>query len=390
MVIKTYQEILNELCDIFDSYIYPKTISRSNTNFIYLLLKAIAKGFEIINNTVYAASKKFDPASCDIEDLESIAKLVGTERKKGKASGLQIIVTNIGDEPVTLQEGTYEYYYTTDIVFSFTTQSIQLEAGQQTIKAAYSKDIGKFYVETNNSIVVTRTDGQAIPRSLQFSCLDNTALLGYDDESDLDFRKRILTDTERIDTLQELELKLKNLPYLFDAKLFYNWADSPVTIDDITIDPYKLLVVINGEPRSEIAEIVAKSTFYQTVLVDPNKVIYYSSSVLYQGKYPIYYAEFSKNYYDVKVTYKYNSAIIPDFDIKNQISVALNEYKYKVTHTTYITEAEFYEKLLALNLASVKILNIELIQDSVIKPYIESSVLQIPVLNQIIFDGAEV
>ena len=90
MKLLSYNEILTILCDNFDKLIAPRTISRSNTNIIYLMFKAISKGFEIINNVAVTLSNKFNPASCSTEDLESVAKLVGTERFSGSATGLAI------------------------------------------------------------------------------------------------------------------------------------------------------------------------------------------------------------------------------------------------------------------------------------------------------------
>ena len=96
MELKTFDTILTELCDNFDALISPKKILRSNTNIIYLLFKAIAKGFEVINNTCVILSNKFDPLYCSDDDLTSSASIVGTERHKGSATGLHITITNNG------------------------------------------------------------------------------------------------------------------------------------------------------------------------------------------------------------------------------------------------------------------------------------------------------
>ena len=61
MELKTFDTILTTICDSFDSLISPRTIARTNTNIIYLIFKAVAKGYEIINNVCVVLSNKFDP-----------------------------------------------------------------------------------------------------------------------------------------------------------------------------------------------------------------------------------------------------------------------------------------------------------------------------------------
>ena len=80
MQLLSYDEILTNICDSFDALIRPRTITRANTNIIYLIFKAVAKGYEVINNTVVALSNKFNPENCSVEDLDSVDTIVGTER----------------------------------------------------------------------------------------------------------------------------------------------------------------------------------------------------------------------------------------------------------------------------------------------------------------------
>jgi hypothetical protein len=119
MEIKTFNTILTELCDDFDVLITPRTMARSNTNIIYLIFKAIAKGMEVINNVCVTLSSKFNPENCSDEDLLSVASLVGTERRKGSASGLRITVTNKGEDEITLLAGTYTYELDEETSFEF-------------------------------------------------------------------------------------------------------------------------------------------------------------------------------------------------------------------------------------------------------------------------------
>ena len=117
MQILTFDEILTKICDDFDTLISPKKIARTNTNILYLVFKAISKGFEIINNVCVVLSNKFDPANCSEEDLQSVADLVGTERLKGSATGLLINITNTSNKSVTLLARTYTYNHDDDVSF---------------------------------------------------------------------------------------------------------------------------------------------------------------------------------------------------------------------------------------------------------------------------------
>ena len=87
MELKTFDTILTTICDSFDSLISPRTIARTNTNIIYLIFKAVAKGYEIINNVCVVLSNKFDPLYCSDEDLTSSASIVGTERHRVRLPG---------------------------------------------------------------------------------------------------------------------------------------------------------------------------------------------------------------------------------------------------------------------------------------------------------------
>ena len=109
MEIKTFDTILTNMCDEFDALIAPRKISRSNTNIIYLMFKAISKGFEVINNICVVLSNKFDPANCSSEDLVSVASLVGTERRAGSASGLRITISNPSNDSKVVNAGVYTY-----------------------------------------------------------------------------------------------------------------------------------------------------------------------------------------------------------------------------------------------------------------------------------------
>src|SRR5574344_1383621 len=118
MTIISFDEVLNVLCDEYDRLIAPKKIRRSNKNINYLLLKACAKGYELIANIIYALDGKFDPARCQDADLMSVAKIVGTEMIEGNGSGLVVRVTNTNpSDAVVLSSGRYIYEFNADIKF---------------------------------------------------------------------------------------------------------------------------------------------------------------------------------------------------------------------------------------------------------------------------------
>ena len=156
MVTMTFNEILTYLCDSFDELISPKKMARSNTNIIYLLFKAISKGMEIINNVCVVLDSKFDPARCDVADLNSVASLVGTEKLLGSATGLHILATNNGDSAVTLTTGIYEYALDDDTKFIFEVfEDTEIEAGSYVTFIAMSEKIGSYPVTAQASIEVT-------------------------------------------------------------------------------------------------------------------------------------------------------------------------------------------------------------------------------------------
>ena len=227
MEIKTFDTILTQMCDEFDSLIAPRNIARSNTNIIYLLFKAIAKGYEIINNVCVVLSNKFNPAKCSDEDLVSVASLVGTERRKGSASGLHIIVTNSGETQATLLTGVYKYALDDDTTFEFeVTSPVTLEAGGTVSYIAMSNSIGRYSVTAQPDIDIESE--QVVPDGIKFSCTNNENLLGREPESLLAFRKRILDTYDRQNSIVELEEYLRNLPYLFDCKVKYNQTENNI------------------------------------------------------------------------------------------------------------------------------------------------------------------
>ena len=378
MVLITYDEALVQLCDWFDSLISPRTIARSNTNIIFLLLKAIAKGWEIMNNTAVSLSKKFDPASCSNEDLVSIAYLVGTERRKGTSSGLLVTLYNNGDTPALLPAGTYTYMLDDDTPFTYKSEApVTIGAGESFQMMFLSEQLGSFHVTLQSDITVTGIDANGneinIPADFSFFNSDNADLLGYTDETDLEFRKRILSDTERQDTIKELELSLRNLPYVFDCNIVFNQTSSNQTIGNYTIKPFYMLILLStAKYTTEIAEIIASYGIYPTVNVqNVSHEMQYDSPVFATGSYLVYANDFDKKRFSATVTYhadpNYISSELAEDEMRAGILATINSNK----HTDRITAEDFYDAVNTMNIKGVTLLGVQFFEDSEEKVYID-------------------
>ena len=363
MQILTFDEILTKICDAFDTLISPKKIARTNTNILYLVFKAISKGFEIINNVCVELSNKFDPASCSEEDLQSVADLVGTERLKGSATGLLINITNTSNENVTLLAGTYTYKYDDDVSFTGTVLSDTVISALNTLSLIFMSDsIGSYAITEQSDIKASVTADVVINSDLSFSCADNTSLLGTEEESDIEFRKRILNTTDRQNTLVELETEIKNLPYIFDCKVKYNPTDDAIDIDGASLSPYKMFIYCSGDIRNEIAEVVAKYSFYQTQedSTTTHETLTYENEVFANGGCEIIVNYFKKVNFSVDVRYIVDTNFLSASSAREQItSVLLKNYRSQL-HIDFIREADIYNVIEALDIAGLTLLSVDL------------------------------
>ena len=386
MEIKTFDTILNELCDVFDSLITPKKISRTNANIIYLLFKALTKGFEIINNICVVLSYKFDPRNCDSSDLESSASLVGTERYKGSGSGLKITILNNGETPCTLLQGVYNYKFNDDITFSFEIlEETEIREGSYITVIAMSENIGRFPITTQTDIEITSE--QDINSDLVFSCTDNSALLGTLPETDLELRERILTRVDRQNSIIELENAIKNLPYIFDCKIIFNNTFSPFVYDGATIPSFKALICYSGALKEELAEIVCTHTLIPIVGTEDeeSKEIRFYSDVFVNGFYPVYFTPFKKTQYQAEVTLKIEGVFVDFYEITKEIRTTLFNTFISEVHTDYVKEEELYNAIKALNLTGVNILGLNLIYNGEKVSFIEVPLTRIPELTDVTF-----
>lgn len=384
MELKTFDTILTTICDSFDSLISPRTIARSNTNIIYLIFKAAAKGYEIINNVCVALSNKFDPLYCSDDDLTSSANMVGTERNQGSATGLHITITNNGLVSVTLLAGLYTYALDDDTKFEFEVmENTIIASGSHISFIAMSEKIGRYPVTAQSTITVTSE--QPVSSDLVFSCTDNATLLGLFEETDLEFRERINSKTDRQNSMVELESEIRNLPYIFDCKVKFNSTNTEIEYDGYTIPAYTLAIFYSGEVKKEIAEKVCEKIICPTLQTANSIEVFYENDVFVGGKYGVHLIPFAKTQYAVELIYKINNTYANEYDIQKEIRTALFNTFVSEKHVDFIKEDDFYNAIEALNITGIDLLGINLKYNNSNVNYIEIPSSRIPELTNVIF-----
>lgn len=384
MQLMSFDEILTYICDSFDSLISPKRIARSNTNIIYLMFKAVAKGMEVINSVCVVLSNKFDPAKCSVEDLNSVASLVGTERLLGSASGLHILATNTGDTTATLYAGLYTYEFDADVKFVFEVlEDTEITAGSYVTFIAMSEKIGKYPVTAQSSIDVVSV--QTISSDIVFSCTNNNSLLGTDPETNLEFRKRLLNKYDGQDSMVELETTLRNLPYLFDSRIKFNNSAVNYTYDGITIPPFTMVIFYAGSPRSEMAGIIANKIICPTLQLEDSRAIDYENEIFVGGKHTFYITPFRDLDFDIDILYKIDEQIVNANDAEAKIRTALYQFFLPEVHKDYVREDDVYNIIEDLNITGVTVLGVNLSVDGTAVDYVEVPVSRIAKLENINF-----
>lgn len=384
MELKTFDTILTTICDSFDSLIAPRTIARSNTNIIYLIFKAAAKGYEIINNVCVVLSNKFDPLYCSEDDLISSANIVGTERHKGSATGLHITVTNNGSVSVTLLSGLYTYALDDDTKFEFEVmENTVIASGSHISFIAMSEKIGRYPVTAQATITVTSE--QPVSSDLVFSCTDNAALLGLFEETDLEFRERINSKTDRQNSMVELESEIRNLPYIFDCKVKFNPMSTEIEFEGYTIPAYTLAIFYSGEVKKEIAEKVCEKIICPTLQTADSVEVFYENDVFVGGKHGVHLIPFAKTQYAVELIYKINKTYANEYDIQNEIRTVLFNTFVSEKHVDYIKEDDFYNAVEALGITGIELLGVNLKYNNSNVNYIEIPSSRIPELTNVIF-----
>lgn len=384
MELKTFDTILNQMCDDFDTIISPRKITRANTNILYLIFKAMAKGYEIINNVVVALSNKFDPTSCDDADLLSVAELVGTSKIPANASGLKITATNNGGQPVTLLAGEYYYKLNDTITFSFTLlEDVTIQAELSSVFLAMSNELGSFPVTTQNLIIVT--SDRIIPNAVSFACTDNVALLGRAEETNTEFRERIMTQVDRQDVFKELEAKINAMPNVFDCRLKFNATLETISYEGYNIEPYHLIIFVSGNINNSIAKTVAQNSIYPTTQTPDSIEVHYTSNAFFGDEYSVYINPFKKKEFSVEVVYKIDEEFMDDYDARLKMRTALfNNFTGEI-HKDYIKEDDVYKVLASLLIEAVDILAVNLRVNGADVDYVSVPASEIPEIIDVTF-----
>jgi hypothetical protein len=385
---KSIDEETTELADVYDGLIAPKKLWRDHNNKLYLILRAYAAGKVGLNDAALALRSRFDPLYCDDFDLYSIAKLVGTDFKKGTGSLLRITIFNKDtEEQKTLAAGIYNYQSTTGMVFSFEiSDDYAFDPEEAKVVFAISLSKGSYEAGTNADIKLYRSDSKAIDGAFVFSCEDNSGYLGYPDEDAFSFRTRILNDADRQDHIKELELAICNLPNIFECSLTFNGSTEPVEYDGLTLQPKELLITITGVPTGEVARLVAEEVCYTTHKINDGQVVYYENPLYVGGKYPVYFKYHDKTDFSLSITYQYDSTKLKPAQVEDAIKALFKPYTQMVTHIDIFSEETAYKTLSALNLPNVKILDADVLNSGgETVPYIRIPATRLPHLTGIVF-----
>lgn len=378
----SYDEALTELCDAFDGLIKPKKISRVNTNIIYLVIKAFAKGWEVINSTVYSLHGKFVPTLCSDDDLISLGYITGTRKLAGVSSGMRIVCVNNAPNPIKLLKGTYTYKPDDEVTFTYElTEDLEIE-GEASAKLTFlSATVGEYYYTAVSNVTVTSE--VAINESFTFSTTDNADLLGHDEETNLEFRRRILEDTDRQDIITELRDAIRQLPYVFDCNVKFNNTPVPVIYDGYTIPPYHLLLLVNGDVRSGIAETVVSKGVYPTVQDETSLPSVFKNEVFFNG-YTVYCTPFRTKSFSIQVTYNADETYISENKAEQEIRSALFAHYGGSSHFDVLTENDVFTVLLNANITGLKILGVSLSEEEgEMKEYLTFPKTRIPVLDTV-------
>ena len=398
----TFDEILAALCDRFDAVIAPQKIGRSNTNIVYLLLKAIAKGYELVDSVVCALANRFLPDKCSDRDLLTTAKLVGTIRYEGSPTGLQIICENKDEyNDLTLPAGIYTYKYNDDWTFTFTvaadTEIAALGEKEYIATSNVKEDIpvtAQASISVQGWADVSLTVPVAIPSGLAFSCLDNEYLQGTPQESTYEFRKRILKGIDVQNPARQLESRLLSLPYVLDCRVRYNNTDSAVTYGSVTVDPAEVGIFFDGEPRQEVADIVANYLLCPTAQGPDATELQYEADVLVSGGYPVYLNPFEDMQYKVHIDYLLDSTYYNPTTVNEGIEHELMKVMSRKRRLAYIREEDIQDAVAGMSVEGYTVMNVDLLgfdedlQDFVPVKYVTIPADKRPVLADVTFSAA--
>jgi hypothetical protein len=391
LTVKSIDEITGELADVYDSFIAPKKLWRNHNNKLYLVLRSVAAGYKTVLDATLALRSRFNPQYCDDADLPGTMLIAGETRLPGKKSLLQVMVSNGSVmEAALLLSGEYRYAAASGAVFACTMQNDALLEPLSTQALVFaSENAGAFPVSAVGDLKISRADGKAVDANLVFSCLDNAGSLGREEESLFSARQRILNDSERQDSIKELERAIKSIATIYECNLLYNSGMEDYEYDGVTLAPRELLIIITGVPTEELAEAVMRCPIYATHMVTPEMVVYYRSDLLAGGRCPVYYKFHDKTEFYLFVSYKYSSVYLRREQVDVRINAAFAKYKNYLTHIDAITEPMLYADLASLNIPGFNVIKvyIQTLQDGnlVSVPSVEIPRTRLPQLQSVTY-----
>ena len=392
MEIPSYDEILTALLDEYDSRIAPETIERNDGNIIYKFATAIAKTFERTNSILDATQTPFNPLVCTDEQLQSLELITQIRRIDGKASGLEVVISNPSESAITIPAETLSYQIN-EAYFTYQfAEPAELASGGALDLVFISHDadgnilLGAYPVTEQASISVTG-DGFAGLSDLRFSCHDNSGLLGRGAETDAEYRQRLSGIAMNQDAISYMRDEISALPYIFDCQLVFNNTQSDKTVGSYVIHPFRLGVFIEGGFDREIADIIYNSTMYLTERTSDDSVEYrFANPALSSGGISIWVNPFERTYYDVSVSWTSNTNLINPASLQARMESALKTRMNVHVHRDYITESELYNILNGLDIEGVTILNVDLLSGGIESKTIKPDKWQIAMIGSVIFE----
>jgi hypothetical protein len=188
----------------------------------------------------------------------------------------------------------------------------------------------------------------------------------------------------------ELELALRNLPYLFDCRVRFNNTSESQTYDGITIPPYHAVIFFSGEAKEEITDIIARKMLFPTVQTNDSVTLEYHNAILLSGVQEYHIIPFHSLNFGIKVSYPLHEQYITDFLAQGEMTKALNLAFISESHDSdFITENDVYTVLNGLSLAGLTVLDVNLMQGGNEVPYINIPISRIPKLTGITYNNVD-
>jgi len=405
----SFDEIVTELGDGFDLDIEDsqRKIVRSTANKIWLMLRAFSRGLYGLYQVVAALKYRFDPLYCTDEELESTLRLTGTSRRPGKVSLLTIIIWNAHDTMTkSLPADTYYYVSSNGTTFKLIVQEpIDVQPNSFMKRDFYSSlgdapYIGQYSVSENSNITVTSATGTELDINLSFDCSDNSAQLGYPEETLFEARQRILKDNQRQEVLHILEEKLNELPNIHECTVIGNNTlgprDSPYPTDDnagfVKIMPQSIMVIMTGSPSADFAlQFLTLCPFVTTVPegVADHRTVSYDSSIYLDGRFPVHYVPHRIALFDVTIQYGYSSAQVAATTVEEAFTSLILDFKASTKFKQVISSEDFMKALAKYQSASVRLLAITFLYKGNTVSYMKFDRTEIARLQNINFDKVD-